>query len=113
MELPTATEYTKTDLHRDSEGLFVETLKDMISDPFNKIKHSDHASNLLSCAQIVLQKRYFCATPKFNSIVDKLWKAATAGKARVLTAERHLEQIPRMLIYACDVDGWVSANPTI
>ena len=31
----------------------------------------------------------------------------------ILTAVRHLEQIPRMLIYACDVDGWVSANSTV
>ena len=87
-EVPTTTEYTKTNLYRDSEGLFVETLNEIISDPFNKIKHSEHALNLLSCAQSVLQKRSSCAKPKFNSIVDKLWKAATAGKTRVLPSSQ-------------------------
>ncbi len=66
----------------------MQTLEESISDPFNKIKHSEHASKLLSCAQSVLQKRSLYAKPKFNSIVDKLWKSATAGKAMVLPSSQ-------------------------
>ena len=66
----------------------METLQEIISDPFNKIKNSEHASNLVSCAQSVLQKRSLCAKPKFELVVDKLWKAATAGKARVLPSSQ-------------------------
>ena len=79
---------TKTNLYQDGEGLFVDTLQEMISDPFNKINYSEHASNLLSCAQRVLQKRSLGGKAKFKSIVDKLWKAATAGEARVLPSSQ-------------------------
>ena len=51
---------------------------------------------------------YFCLSTAY--IVVKEYRNNTH---EILTAVRHLEQIPRLLIYACDVDGWVSANSTV
>ena len=82
-EVPTTTEYTKTNLYRDSEGLFVETLNEIISDPFNKIKHSEHASNfpsLASNSEFILEFEVYLTPALSPQPISKLFLQSLTRK---------------------------------
>lgn len=49
------TKYSITNLYNDGEQLLVETLIEIISDPFNKIKGSQHGPKIVSSAECMLQ----------------------------------------------------------
>ena len=75
-------ELNGTRLYENGERLFLDTLNKLILDPFNKIQGCEHGKTIISLADCLLKNK--CDMKKYNSILGKLWKAATAGDTRKL-----------------------------
>ena len=75
---------SSTRLYENGEKLLLDTLNKLILDPFNKIQGSEHGKRIISLADCLLKNKSKCDMKKYNSILGKLWKAATAGDARKL-----------------------------
>jgi hypothetical protein len=75
-------EYSLANLYNDGGQLFEETLKEIKTDPFNKIKGSRYGPQLVSIAEHLLQNQALCDANKFRIILEKVWKAAISGDSR-------------------------------
>ena len=80
---------SSTRLYENGEKLLLDTLNKLILDKlildsFNKIQGSEHGKRIISLADCLLKNKSKCDMKKYNSILGKLWKAATAGDARKL-----------------------------
>ncbi len=80
--------YSLDNLYNDGGRLFEETVKDVKTDPFNKIKGSQHGPQLISLAECLLQNQALCDAKKFRAILEKVWKAATSGDSRKLPRDQ-------------------------
>lgn len=56
-----------------------ESLKEIASDPFNKIGGSQHGPQLISLAESLLENLGICDVIKLHKVLDKLWKTVTSG----------------------------------
>ena len=66
-------------------------LNKLILDPFNKIQGSEHGKRIISLTDCLLKNKSKCDMKTYNSILGKLWKAATVGDARKLpTTQREM-----------------------
>ncbi len=61
--------YSLDNLYNDGGRLFEETVKDVKTDPFNKIKGSQHGPQLISLAECLLQNQALCDAKKFRAIL--------------------------------------------
>lgn len=76
------------DCKNDRESLLEETMKDIIADPFNKIKGSQHGTQLISVAERFLKNCHLSDIQKFHKILEKLRKAATSGDSKKFKADQ-------------------------